>query len=208
MKERKTTIEQLKNEQFDVLIIGSGINGAAAAWDASLRGLKVALIDKGDFGAATSAGCFKIIHGGLRYLQHLDFKRLQESVEEQRLLRIIAPHLLSPLAFLIPCYKPLMKRRFLIRLALGVYEFLARNRNKDVQAGLELFDHQVLSTEECLELAPGLETKGLEGGVLYYDVQMNNCERLTFEVAAAAAKASAVVANYLEVSKLVCDTDI
>lgn len=202
LAKREHTINQLKNKQFDLLVIGGGINGAAAAWDASLRGLTVAVIDKGDFGAATSAGCFKIIHGGLRYLQHFDFRRLLESVQEQRLLRIIAPHLLKPLPFLVPCYKPLMKRKAVIRLALSIYEFLARARNSGVQRSLRLPNHQVLSTAQCLDIAPGLSRDGLEGGVLYYDVQMNNCERLTYGILQAAVEAGCVAANYVSLSKL------
>lgn len=194
--------QKLQSELFDVVVIGGGVNGAAAAWDASLRGLRVALVEKDDFGAHTSAGCFKIIHGGLRYLQHFDLPRLFDSVREQRLTRLIAPHLLEPLPFLIPCYKPLMKRRFTLRLAMTVYELLAWNRNVGVQRSLVLPSHRVLSREECLRIAPGLQQEGLEGGVIYYDVQMSNADRLTFGLVQAAAAAGAVVANYCRVTSL------
>ena len=87
---------------FDLCVVGGGIAGAAVAWDAALRGLRVALIEREDFGGATSSGCFKIIHGGLRYLQHFDLARLYQSMQEQRTLRKIAPHLVRPVPFLIP----------------------------------------------------------------------------------------------------------
>ena len=196
-------IDSLGKREFDLLVIGGGINGAGIAWDAALRGLSVALIERADFGGATSSGCFKIIHGGLRYLQHLDLKRVRESVREQRILRTIAPHLVSPLPFLVPCYGRGRKGREFLSLGLLLYEFVVacdRNRNLGVHHQLSRFRR--LDSQQCLRHAPGLKAEGLTGGVLYEDVQLSNCERFTFAVVASAREAGAVVANYCEAVQL------
>ena len=192
-------VSALSKEKFDLLIIGGGINGAAVAWDAALRGLKVALVERGDFGAGASSGCFKIVHSGLRYLQHLDISRLRESVIEQRVLRKIAPHLVHPLAFMIPCYGYAMKSKGVLKLGMTLFEMLSHPRNAEVDGYHFLPKHQILSKEQCLNIAPGLNQKGLKGGVVYYDCQMSNCERLTLSIIKAAAKAGATVCNYAEV---------
>ncbi len=94
----------LEGTTFDVVVIGGGVYGACVAWEATLRGLSVALVEKADFCSATSANSLKIIHGGLRYLQHLDIKRLRESARERTILMNIAPHLVYPLPVMIPTY--------------------------------------------------------------------------------------------------------
>ena len=100
----KRNLLALTDSVYDLLVVGGGIYGACVARDAALRGLSVALVEKSDFGAATSANSLKIIHGGLRYLQHADFMRMRESVKEQQVLMRIAPHLVHPLPVLIPTY--------------------------------------------------------------------------------------------------------
>ena len=100
----KRAIARLSHQIYDVAVIGGGIYGASVARDAALRGLAVALIERGDFGNATSSNHHKIIHGGLRYLQHGDLKRMRESIRERSTLLRIAPHLIHPLPFLIPTY--------------------------------------------------------------------------------------------------------
>ncbi len=101
-------LTQLASNKYDLLVIGGGIYGACVAWDATLRGLSVALTEQADFGHATSANSLKTIHGGLRYLQHLDFKRMRESIRERRTLMRIAPHLVHPLPCLMPTFGHLM----------------------------------------------------------------------------------------------------
>ena len=97
-------LQHLSNDTHDLVIIGGGIYGICAAWDAALRGLSVVLLEKKDFAHATSANSFKIVHGGLRYLQHADFRRLRESSHERNVLLRIAPHMVRPLPILIPTY--------------------------------------------------------------------------------------------------------
>lgn len=187
-------------QTFDILIIGGGINGAACAYDAALRGLSVALLEAQDFGSAASAGCFKIVHGGLRYLQHLNFSRLRESVREQQTLRRIAPHLVHPLPFLVPTYGYGMRGNEVLSCGLTLYELLSRDRNKGVPETHHLPNHRFLSPEECLHIAPGLKPQGLRGGLVYYDAQMSNCDRLTLAVLQSAALAGAKICNYIEAS--------
>ena len=102
---------RLSSETFDVLVIGGGIYGATIAHAATLRGLKVALVEQGDFGQGTSANSLKVIHGGLRYLQHLNLKRMRESIIARRRLLQLAPHLVSPCPFVLPTYGSGMKSR-------------------------------------------------------------------------------------------------
>ncbi|MCB0323859.1 MAG: glycerol-3-phosphate dehydrogenase/oxidase [Bdellovibrionales bacterium] len=187
----------LDGRTVDVLVIGGGIVGAGCAWDAALRGLSTALVEKSDFGGATSAGCFKIVHGGLRYLQHLNFKRVRESVAEQTILRRIAPHLVHPLPFLIPTYGWGKRGRGALRAALELYDVLTWDRNTAIDESHRLPRYKVLSRERCLEIAPYLSPEGLNGGIVYYDCQMSSSERLSAAVVWAAAEAGATVCNYI-----------
>ena len=190
--------DRLRASAFDLCVIGGGIAGAAIAWDAATRGLKVALVEKADFGGATSAGCFKIIHGGLRYLQHFDLTRLYESMREQRTVRRIAPHLVKPLPIAVPCYGYGKTGRGFLQLGCGLYDLLASSRNEGVMKSLSLPRHRVLTKGQMLDAAPGLRAEGLSGGVVFYDAQMAHSERLSFAVAKAAADAGAVAVNYAE----------
>lgn len=203
--------EKLSRQLFDVVVIGGGIYGAGIAWDLALRGLTVALIEKNDFGGATSSGCFKLIHGGLRYLQFFEFSKLRESVEEQRILRFIAPHLVRPLPFLVPCYGFGKKGKGYLRIGMSLYELLAGGRNRALPESHHVLPHRVLSKSQCLAIAPGISQTGLQGGVMFWDAQLTNCERFTFSVVASAALAGAHVANYVEaerIEKATTDTQI
>ena len=108
-------VTRLSTEPFDLVVVGGGIYGACAAWDAALRGLSVALLEQGDFGQATSANSQKIVHGGFRYLQHADLTRMRESIRERRTLLRVAPHLVHPLPVLIPTYRWGIQHRQLMR---------------------------------------------------------------------------------------------
>src|SRR5271163_4815916 len=100
----KRNLGELASDEFDVLVVGGGAFGAAAAWDAALRGLRVALIEQSDFGSGASAECFKMVHGGIRYLQHADVGRLRSSCAERSAMLRIAPHLVTPLPIVVPTY--------------------------------------------------------------------------------------------------------
>ncbi len=189
----------------DLLVVGAGINGSAIALDAASRGLKVCLVDKGDFGSGSSAGCFRIAHGGLRYLQHFDLTRLFESVLEQRLLRKNAHVYLKPLRFMVPCYGIGKKSKGFLGIGLYLYELLTFWRNIGVRADQKLFGPGFLSTKEVIEEYPGIQREGLSGAALFSDSQIVNCDRMTFAVVKSAEKLGAGVFNYVKASNLVSD---
>lgn len=117
-------------ERYDLIIIGGGVYGAALVWEAALRGLSAILLEKDDFGSGTSANSLKVIHGGFRYLQDLDFSRVRESARERRALIRIAPHLVRPLACIIPTYKEVTRSKTALCVGVKLYDMLARDRNR------------------------------------------------------------------------------
>jgi glycerol-3-phosphate dehydrogenase len=178
----------------DVVIIGGGINGAGIARDAAMRGLKVLLIDKGGLGAATTSASTRLIHGGLRYLEHFEFGLVRESLREREILLKIAPHLVKPLAITIPIYKQSKRGRLTIRAGMILYDLLSW--------GKSLPNHQILSRAETLERWPGLNPEGLVGSALYYDAQVEFPERLVVENALSAREFGAEVLTHTRVTKL------
>jgi len=195
----KRDIGALVSREFDLVIVGGGVYGAAIAWDASLRGLTVALVERNDFGSGTSFNNLKTIHGGVRYLQHGDLKRIRQSVRERRNLMRVAPHLVHPLPFLVPTYEGSLGRsRAALRLALLVNDLVSWDRNRDARADKHLPPGRALSRQDCLKLAPDLDASGLTGGALWYDAQMYNSDRLTLSFVLSAAREGAVVANFVE----------
>ncbi|HEX6938533.1 MAG TPA: FAD-dependent oxidoreductase [Longimicrobiales bacterium] len=193
----KRAIDALGEAWYDVLVIGAGIVGACIARDAALRGLRVALVDRSDVGCGASANCLKIVHGGLRYLQHLDVRRMRASIRERSAWLRIAPHLVEPLPFVLPIHGKGLERRAVFRAALALNDALSWDRNEGIALERRLPRGRILSREECLSLAPQLDAPGLEGGALIYDAQMYSPERLVLEVVRDACAAGAAVANYV-----------
>jgi len=196
-------LNSLASREFDVLVIGGGIFGACAAWDAALRGLSVALIEQRDFGSGTSANSFKMVHGGIRYLQHADVYRIRESSRERNALLRIAPHLVSPLPVMIPTYGHGREGKELLSAGMLLYDSVTLDRNR----GLEDPDRRIprcriLSRSDCLSALPGLEARGLTGGALFHDGQVHNTPRLVLAFLQSAASEGAVVANYVEATAL------
>ncbi|MFQ5636711.1 MAG: FAD-dependent oxidoreductase [bacterium] len=203
----KRDLTLLRDKQFDVLIIGGGIYGVCTAWDAALRGLSVALIDKNDFGSATSSNSLKIIHGGLRYLQHADFKRMRESIQERRVLMHIAPHLVHPLTCVMPTYGHALKGKEVMSVALRINDIVGFDRNKSADPNKFMPNGKVLSKSDCLDLIPGVDEAGLTGAALWYDCQVYNSERLLISILHSAVEAGATVANYVEMTGFTTDAD-
>lgn len=185
---------RLDREDFDLCVIGGGINGLATAWDATLRGLKVALVERGDFGAATSANSLKILHGGLRYLQHLEVGRMLESIAERRAFQQMVPDLVEPLGFLVPAVPGHAKGRQAMRAALALHELLrGRSRlDRNVPKG------KMLSAESLAQLVPSLPWNDATGGALFYDLQMINSDRVTLAFALGASQQGGLLLNYCE----------
>lgn len=192
--ERARAVERMRQETFDIVVIGGGITGAGCALDAATRGLSVALLEARDFAAGTSSRSSKLIHGGLRYLEMLDFGLVREALRERSLLLgHLAPHLVRPVPFLYP-----LKHRFWERVYVG--------------AGLVLYDtlggaralprHRHLSRRHALEVAPALRPDALVGAVQYHD-GVEDDARYTLSVARTAAHYGAVVARSLRVTTLV-----
>ena len=196
----KRDLKQLADTAYDLLVVGGGITGAFLAWDAALRGLTVALVDKGDFGHATSAASSKIIHSGIRYLQQLGFGRFRESLQEQKIFLRMAPHLVHPVPFLIPTYGHGLRGKGLLVLAMACYRLLETNQEKPGDPGKRLPPHRFLGRREVLALEPDLPSQGLTGGLVYHECQMHSSERMTLGVIRSAVQAGARAANYVEVT--------
>jgi glycerol-3-phosphate dehydrogenase len=179
----------LTNTTFDLLVLGGGITGAGVALDAALRGLRVALIDKGDFASGTSSLSSKLIHGGLRYLEHGDFRLVYEALHERRRLLSNAPHLVRPLRFVLPFYQSARISPWKWRAGLMLYDLLAGAGN--------IRRSRSTSAVRLRREFAGLRADGLTGGAEFFDAQMDDA-RLCLEVLRTAARHGAVVANYVE----------
>jgi glycerol-3-phosphate dehydrogenase len=190
-RSRAAALQSMAAEPVDVLVIGGGITGAAIARDAALRGVRTALVDKGDFGGGTSSHSSRLIHGGLRYLEQRDFRLVLEASRERRVLLGIAPHLVRPLPFLFPVYRGARVPAWQLRAGMWLYDVLAAFRNVRM--------HRWLSRKAVLRVEPGLREKDLRGAGLYYDAQADDA-RLVLATMRSAAQAGALVANYAEVS--------
>src|SRR5215211_5741672 len=185
------------DSEFDVIVIGAGINGAGIARDAAMRGLKVLLVDKSDIGSGTSSASTRLIHGGLRYLEHFEFGLVRESLRERETLLKIAPHLVRPLPITIPIYKQSKRGRATVRAGMIAYDLLS--------VGKSLPRHRMLSRGETLKQSPGLNPGGLLGSALYFDAQIEFAERLVVENVLAARSHGAEVFTYTRVSNVVAE---
>ncbi|HSM57902.1 MAG TPA: glycerol-3-phosphate dehydrogenase/oxidase [Candidatus Sulfomarinibacteraceae bacterium] len=186
---------------YDLLIIGGGITGACIAWDAATRGLRAALLERGDFGGATSANSLKTVHGGLRYLQDANLRQVRKMMRERQAFLRIAPHLVHPLPFLMPAYRRRPGRsKLLLGAALKLNDLLSIDRNRDMDPARALPAGRVLSRDECLALVPGLEQDPLSGGILWHDAQIQNTERLLLSFILSAIELGADAANYVRVT--------
>jgi glycerol-3-phosphate dehydrogenase len=192
------SLEALAERSHDLLIVGGGIAGAWMAWEASLAGLKVALVDKGDFCGATSANSSTILHGGLRYLQQADLTRMRKSIQERRVLLSVAPHLTRPLPCAIPTYKGLKHGRATLGAGLLLADVIGFNRNYGLPAGRRLKAGRLLNREVLSDAVPGVECGGVTGGALWYDGQVTAPGRLVLAILQGASKEGAALANYVE----------
>jgi glycerol-3-phosphate dehydrogenase len=183
--------------RFDVIIIGAGINGAGIARDAALRGLSVLLLDKGDVAGGTSSWSTRLIHGGLRYLEHGEFGLVRESLRERECLLRIAPHLVRPLPLLIPIYTQASRGWWTMRSGMLAYDVLSFDK--------QLPRHRMLARAETLARVPGLNAEGLVGAAIYYDAQVEFAERLVLENALSAVAHGATVITYARVAKLIVE---
>lgn len=181
------------NDEFDLLVCGGGIYGAWTAYDAALRGLKVALVEKGDWASATSSASSKLIHGGLRYLETYDFKLVRKALRERHRLLRIAPHRVWPLRFGVPVYKNSRNGTLKLKAGLMLYDALAGSPDEQMQ-------HAHFSSAALIEHFPFLKQQGLKGGFTYGDAQTDDA-RLVLELVAGALALGAVCVNYAELTE-------
>lgn len=189
----------LAGTTFDVVVVGAGIYGALAAWDAARRGLTVALIDRDDFGGATSFNSLKTLHGGLRSLQSFNLAQMRLFIRERRAMARMAPHLVDPLPFCVPTYRHSTRNALALRVALAITDAVGHDRNDGIaDEALRLPGGRVVSAAECLRLNPLVAEAGVTGGAIWYDYQMRQAERITVSAVRSAFDAGAHVANDVE----------
>lgn len=188
---RDAALAALGREQFDLLVIGGGINGVAVARDAAMRGVRTALVERGDFASGTSSRSSKLIHGGLRYLEQGSIRLVRESVRERERLRRLAPHLVRPQPFVFPVYRDGPIGRWKLDAGLWAYDLLA---------GLWTVRRHTMLGRRAVERAePALRREGLHGAGLYWDCWTDDA-RLVVETALAAVAEGAVVTTYAQVT--------
>lgn len=198
-------IEDLSNRDFDLLVVGGGIYGACILWDASLRGLSAALIERGDFGQATSANSLKIVHGGLRYLQDADISLVRMMNKERTAYLRIAPHLVHPLPCLIPTDSSFKRNRLSMGLALKINDLAGYDRNQYTDPEKHIPAGRLYSLDEYSSVSADLPHRDITGGALWYDGQIFDTERLTLSFVRSAAESGAAVANYVEATGFMID---
>ncbi len=187
---RQENIQKLQNEEFDLLIIGGGINGAGVARDAAQRGLRVALVESHDFAWGTSSRSSKLVHGGIRYLENMEFKLVFEALSERAKLFALAPHLTHPLRFVIPLFKNSRVGMFKMGLGMMLYDVLSLFSAPEM--------HERLSPSETIDRYPVVNHQDLIGSYVYSDGYMDD-DRLVHETLRSAHESGAVCVNYTSV---------
>ena len=197
-EQRASAWERLGSEQFDVVVIGGGVVGSGSALDAATRGLKVALVEARDFASGTSSRSSKMFHGGLRYLEQLEFGLVREALFERELsLTTLAPHLVKPLPFLYPLTRRWWERPY-VAAGLLLYDELGGAKSVPGQ--------KHMTRAGALRLCPGLKRSALIGGIRYYDTVVDDA-RHTMTVVRTAAHYGAVVRSSTQVVSLLREGD-
>jgi glycerol-3-phosphate dehydrogenase len=191
---RRAALDALTREPFDVLVVGGGITGAGVARDAAMRGLRTALVEKDDFASGTSSRSSRLVHGGVRYLEHGDLRLVFEASNERRVLQRLAPHLVRPLAFTWPVHAGARIARWKLAAGLTLYDLLATFRN--------VARHERLNAAGVLRREPRLLSRDLRGGARYWDALTDDA-RLTLATIRSAIAAGATVVNHARVTALV-----
>src|SRR5258706_369966 len=200
----RSKVTQLANDnpKFDVIVIGAGINGAGIARDAAMRGLNVLLLEQGDCGGGTSSWSTRLIHGGLRSLEHGELRLVRESLRERSCLLKICPHLVRPLPLLVPVYEKARRGWWTIRAGMIAYDALSFNKSAPYKP---LPRHRMLSRAETLQQAPALNRDGLRGAAFYFDAQVEFAERLVLENVLSAVAHGEIALTYTRVEKLLIE---
>lgn len=189
----------------DVVVVGGGIHGAAATWMAARLGLKTDLVEMGDFGGATSASSLKVLHGGLRYLQHGNFSRMRESIRARRRFLQLAPHLCKPQAFLMPTRGGGVRGQAALSIALKLNDLIACDRNSGIPDARKLPRGRLLNKEKAGGILKGLNDPSITGAAVWYDGLGDNTERLTLSMVLSAESAGARISNYTKATRLLVE---
>ncbi len=202
MIERGQALAALADDEFDVVVVGGGITGAGVALDAAARGYSVALLERADYASGTSSRSSKLVHGGLRYLQHFDLGLVREALLERQLLVSLAPHLVRPLPLVVPAFEGAHPDR-LVGVGLNLYDVMARDRGERRRRSESWSPdrHRIISGEEVVELLPALAGREPTSGYLFYDCQTDDV-RLVLTVLGEAERFGAVCANRVDVTAL------
>ena len=196
-------LARLEHTTFDVVIIGGGISGACLAHDASLRGLSVALVERGDFGAATSAASSKLLHGGIRYLQQIRLDKVRESLRERAYFHRIAPHLSRWVPFLIPTHRGLVRGRWFLECGMRLYALLGGTEAQVAIGSEQPLPSIYYTRAELRDVAPEITARAdVTGAHLLYELHLHSTERMTLAVLKSAVRQGAVIANYVSVDDL------
>ncbi len=198
-------LEAASRESWDLAIVGGGVYGVAGALEASRRGLRTILFERGDFGGETTWQSLRIVHGGLRYLQSADLRRFRESVGERRWFFRHFPDLVDPLPCLMPLYGDGMKKPPILRLALAANDLLSSRRNAGVRTDRHLLEGRVIGADEVASTFGLVRREGLRGAALWYDGAMPDSQRLLLEMLRSACAAGAAARNYTEVTGVTTD---
>jgi glycerol-3-phosphate dehydrogenase len=193
-------LDTYADDPFDLLVVGGGITGAAVAYDAAARGLSAALVEKQDFGCATSAATSKLIHGGSRYLANYEFGLVRESLRERKTLSNIAPNFVYPQPVMVTFYDDRPdSERLRIKAGMTLYDLLSFDKRSTWDESKQLPNHRMLGAEEAMRLEPSLRAEGLRGACVFYDCNSLCPERLTLAFVKSAVQAGAQVANHARV---------
>ncbi|MGF1512550.1 MAG: glycerol-3-phosphate dehydrogenase [Elainellaceae cyanobacterium] len=187
-------LSSVQHSPYDLIIIGGGINGAGAARDAALRGLKTLLVEKNDFASGSTSWSTRLIHGGLRYLEYFEFKLVRESLREREILLNTAPHLVKPIQLTIPIYKGGRRSYWEIQAGMLLYDMFSFDKT--------LPNHRMLPAKKMQQLFRSVTSDEVAGAAQYYDCQVEYAERLCLENILAAQAAGADALNYVEVSEI------
>jgi len=199
-------ISALEEQEFDLAIIGGGITGACLAFDAAQRGMSVALIEKDDFGAATSSASSKLLHGGIRNLQQGRPGKVRESALERVYFQTLAPHLTRYVPFVIPTYRDFRKGKTLLKTAMLVYQTICMGQDAHISdPAKKVPKGRLITRHELQEYIPSLQSDSLTGGVLFFESHMHSSERMTLAFLVSATHLGAEVANYVRAESFLSD---
>lgn len=202
------TAMQSEHEKYDAIVIGGGIYGIMIALEASSRGLAVALVERDGWGAGTTSSWLRIIHGGFRYLQHLDLPRFFESVRERRWFLERFPEIVRPLPFVMPLYDAHPPASVVVSFALKVNDLLSSGRNRDLPRAQHIPRGEMLTRDQVREALPFADTRGLRSGILWYDAIALEPERLLLELLTSAVSNGVSASDHAEATGLLTDNGL